>query len=41
LLDLPEMTEGDGATAASSHLAARREIRMLLESIGLNAEVSS
>jgi len=41
LLDLPEMTEGDGESAVSSHLAARQEIRMLLESIGLTATASA
>jgi chromosome partitioning protein len=41
LLDLPEMTEDGGETAASSHLAARQEIRQLLESIGLTAALSA
>ena len=35
LLDLPEMSEEDGESPASSHVAASQEIRMLLESIGL------
>ena len=41
LLDLPETAKGDGESASSSHLAARQEIRMLLESIGLTAAHSA
>jgi len=37
LLDLPEASENGADAAVSSHLAARQEIRMLLESIGLTA----
>ncbi|HEY5598102.1 MAG TPA: division plane positioning ATPase MipZ [Kiloniellales bacterium] len=35
LLDLPAMAEDDADAPASSHVAARQEIRSLLESIGL------
>jgi len=41
LLDQPEASEGGGESAASSHLAARREIRMLLDSIGLTTAAST
>lgn len=41
LLDLPETAEGERESAATSHHAARQEIRLLLESIGLTAVASA